>query len=224
MKKSIAVLLTAIFACAAYAGWVADPLDVRLNTSPVITSLSVTGAVTLASGASASSQRWIVALSMDNASPSTGTVAVALISGASTNTIATLTNGTAWSVSTGWISPADSIRLTRANGTTNLPAVALSHYASPVATNITARGGDQWQICGARPASALQPAATTNTVTLAASYYGGATETLATFTNGAAAYLPSVSVWLSYFDGVALTATRVTNSPTFRIPRLRWID
>lgn len=224
MKKSIAVLLTALVVCAARAGWVADPLDVRLNTSPVITSLSVTGDVTLASGAAASSQRWIVALSMDDASPSTGTVAVALISGASTNTIATLTNGTAWSVSTGWISASQTIRLTRGNGATNLPTVALLHYASPVATNITARGGDQWQICGARPASALQPVATTNTVALAASYYGGATETLATWTNGAAAYLPSVPVWLSYFDGLALTATRVTNSPSFRIPRLRWID
>lgn len=226
MKKLTTVLLIALsfaFAMPASAAWTPAPLDVQIVTATSTATLTATGAVTLAAGAPASSQRWITALSMTDALPSTGTVAVAVISGGSTNTIATLTNGTAWAVSAGWLVSADTLRLTR-YGATNLPSVALTFYASPVVTNITLYAGDQWQICGAHPSSGLTPAATTNTVALSASYYGGASDTLATFTNASAAYLTTSPAWLSLFDSVTLTATRLTNSPSLRIVRQRWID
>lgn len=226
MKKTFTALLVValLIVITARAGWVAAPLDVQVITPTLSETVTATGTVSVAA-LPAATQRYIISVSSGAILPAapdhTATLVRISQDGATTNTYA-FTNGAATASAGVWADVADTVTLTLSESVTNLPVIAYTYIASPTVTNITCYAGDQWQLCGARPSSAILPAGATNT--LSVNYTGGASETLATFGNGGAAYLPAVPVWLSLFDTVTLTAVRCTNSPSFRIPRLRWID
>lgn len=224
MKKTLALItvLSLALALSSVAGWIADPMDVSLPTPTLSATVQATGSVTSVA-IPAATQRYVISVSagpiLPAASGNTATLRRIASGGAVTNAYV-FTNGAASASAGVWLDPADTFALELSESVTNLPVVTYLYIASPATTNYTCYAGDQWQICGARPASAILPEGATNV--FGVSYVGGASEPLAAFTNGSPAYLPSVPVWLSLFDSVTLAAHRVTNSPTFRITRLRW--
>ena len=230
MKKTFSVFLifsvisALSFALNARAGWTPDPLDVQVLTPVATATVASTGTVTVVS-VIPDDARYAISLSAGTILPSstneTATFTRISSGGATTNTYA-FTNGAASSSAGVWFETNDTITVTLSGTVTNLPVLTYTYIGSPATTNVTCMAGDQWLISGARPSSAILPTGATNT--LSASYTGGAAESLATFTNGGAAYLPATPVWLSLFDSVTLSLSRCTNSPSFRVMRQRWID
>lgn len=228
MKKLTFQLLATVISFAlcltAWAGWEPARLDVSISTPVVTGTVTATGDVTvvaLPTGTERFAMTVLAGAVLPPATNNTATFVRISEDGGTTNTCV-FTNGAASASVQAWWSASDAITLALSESVTNFPVVTYSYIGSPAVTNITAMAGDEWQIVGARPMSDILPDATTGA--LSATYSGWDAEQLASFTNGAAAYLPETPARLSLFDGLTLTGTRCTNSPAFRIMRLRWID
>lgn len=151
---------------------------------------------------------------------STNTVTLALVNSdaSATNNLATLASGQTAALSAEWAETTDTLLLTRSAGVTNLPTVTLSHYPSPVTTNLaTLSAADAWKLHGLAALADPQPAADTNGLSLTATYAAApSAATLAGLTNAATAYAPSSPLWLFSADVLSVTATRVTNAVPLR--------
>lgn len=213
----ICLLTAALSPSPARADWLTVPLS-PVYTPPVHSAaLSSTGTVTLLPAAAASTQRWLLSAATVSVTPSTGTVAIAVISGDVTNTLATLTNGTPQTLAyANWLAPDDTLALTLADGATNANSVTIAFYPSPVTTNIAWLSyGDAWKVYGLQTLTAPLPAAETNGLALTATYSYSSASAIATFTN-VAAWSPTAALWLIPSDRLDLTATRVTNRVPLR--------
>lgn len=157
----------------------------------------------------------------------TNTVVLSAVTSGVTVALSTFTNGAAaYSPSAPLrLRPGDTLGLT-ASGLTNAATFTFA-LQSELATgsSITPDAApDALKIYSVKLVDPIYPAmAGTNTVILAVAYYGGTATTLHTFTNGAAAYVPSAALLLLPGDAVTLTSNYATNAIRARASAERYV-
>lgn len=216
MKKKTAIALTLLCALSALAGWIPQPLDVALPSTNCLLSVAATGTVTDVAAPASGTQRLGLTWSCGQIKPGgpdeTVTVAV-------DGTEYVFTNGSpAQASADGWIGDAAVITVTLAASVTNLPAVRLAYIPSPLTVTRALLPHERWRCWGARPASPILPAATSNAIAVSASYaYAAGPGALYSLTNGAAPALETAALRFLPADTLTVTGARVTNSPVIRL-------